>query len=111
MPLMGGQVHGHAGELCSFAFQKAALLAAIWLARQNLSLFADHAVPRDTLSRRASGHRIANRTRAAGQLKHLGELAVSHYPPSRNALHQLIYFVPSTVFLCHWAPKFSNWKC
>src|SRR5579859_3822832 len=104
-PLMGRQIHGHARKLRPFAFEEAALLAAIRLAGQNFALFANHAVPGDSLTRRATGHGIANRPRAAGKSQHFGELAVSHHLASRNALHEVVHFVPAAASLCHLPPN------
>lgn len=47
---MRGKVNRHARELSAFAFEQAALLAAIGLAGQKITASSDDTVPRNALS-------------------------------------------------------------
>ena len=98
---MRGKIDRHARELSAFAFEQAALLAAVRLARQKLPACSYDAVPWNALPRGAPGDGVPGRARAAGQIKHLGKLAVSNHTAARDAFYKLINSVPSTVFFRH----------
>lgn len=98
---MRGHVNRHAGELSTFAFEQAALLAAIWFAGQKPASCSYDAVPWDALSCGAAGDSVTGRARSAGQMKHLRKLAVSNHTAARDAFYKVVDFVPATCIFCH----------
>jgi hypothetical protein len=101
---MRAQIHFHSCELRAFGFKEHALLAGVRLARKQASTCADHAMPRNALSRRSSSHSKADGARAAGDAQHLGELAISDDAATRDAFYSVVDALPAAFsFLGHFA--------
>lgn len=95
---MPGEIDSPRDEPRAFAFEQASLQCRLRLAYEDMAPGAHDAVPRDTVTRGAGGHRAASGARATAQPDGSRELAVGENTPARNLFHQAVDGAPGHVF-------------